>query len=374
MQAEGIDESLAVPALQLFLGPAAGLFRKFQNLGIDHLKDALAAASEVVEAVIEAFDMNINIGRNEAVDIAVVQSLVLQQTDLVLDQLVKIERRLQPLLGLGCPAALRRNVELRREREKFLVLPAVAPQIEQPLPELAWQRLEVKLQLGTLLPHAVQKSLGADQLDVGLELPDIAIGDAAQQRLDDLRLHTNRLVDAQRLILQQMLQNLHLLRRRPLLKRGNIDGDRNTPNERLQHGRAGVLGCRRHQQHLGAPAALGLAQLVERAGIHEVEDHLLPLRRKTMNLVQEQNAAVRLLHESLLLRIGPGERAFDMAEYMGEQQLGIVVIIRTIEHDERRAVREPPHMLAVIEHQPGEQRLADAGLAHNQRMQPPRRI
>ena len=93
-----------------------------------------------------------------------------------------------------------------------------------------------------------------------------------------------------------------------------------------------------------------------------------------MNLVEEQHAAVGLLDEAGLRLVRARERALDMAEDMREQQLRVVVVIRAVERHKWRIICEAPHCLAVLEHQMREQRLADARLADNQRVQSVRRI
>ncbi|MNY74234.1 hypothetical protein D3C86_2132140 [compost metagenome] len=68
-------------------------------------------------------------------------------------------------------------------------------------------------------------------------------------------------------------------------------------------------------------------------GIHEIKNHFLAFRRQAVNFVQKQDTPVRFLHKPFFFRIGPGKCSFDMSKDMGQQQLGIVVIIRTVEHD-----------------------------------------
>ena len=93
-----------------------------------------------------------------------------------------------------------------------------------------------------------------------------------------------------------------------------------------------------------------------------------------MDLVEEEHAAVRLLDEARLRLVGAGKRALDVAEDMREQELRVVVVVRAVERHERRVCAEPLHRLAVGEHEMREERLADARLTDDERMQPVRRI
>ena len=57
------------------------------------------------------------------------------------------------------------------------------------------------------------------------------------------------------------------------------------------------------------PAAGGLSQPVKRAGIHEIENHFLPFRRQTMNLVQEEHTTIGFLNQTGFSRLRTGKCA-----------------------------------------------------------------
>ena len=94
----------------------------------------------------------------------------------------------------------------------------------------------------------------------------------------------------------------------------NPDDVRNAAHERLGQRRIGVFRRRADDQDFRVAAARRLAEAVEGARVHEVEDHLLAFGRQAMDLVEEEHAAVRLLDKAGLGRIGTGERALHMAE------------------------------------------------------------
>ena len=88
-----------------------------------------------------------------------------------------------------------------------------------------------------------------------------------------------------------------------------------------------------------------------------------------MDLIEEQHAAVRLLDEARLRLIRTRERTLHVAEDMRNQKLRVVVVVGTVERHKRRLLREAVHDLAVLEHHVREERLADARLADDQRVQ-----
>ena len=59
---------------------------------------------------------------------------------------------------------------------------------------------------------------------------------------------------------------------------------------------------------------------------------------------------------------------------MRDQKLRVVVVVGTVERHKRRLLRKAVHDLAVLEHHVREERLADARLANDQRVQPVGRI
>ena len=142
--------------------------------------------------------------------------------------------------------------------------------------------------------------IGAEQLDVRLELAGIAAADAADESLYCLDAHADRLLDALRLILEHQLDDVELLVRAALRERRYLHDVRDAAHEGLRQRGLGVLRRRPDDQDLGSAAALRLAEPVERACIHEIEDHLLPLRRQAVDLIEEQHAAVCLLDEARL--------------------------------------------------------------------------
>ena len=235
------------------------------------------------------------------------------------------------------------------------------------------QHAEIHLNVVRIV-EAVQERLGTEQLDIGFELSNIAVADAADKRLDGLHADAHRFLHPLGLIAEQELDDVELFRQGTLRQRLDGNDVRNAPHKGLGQGGIRVLRGRPHDEHLGAAAAGSFPQTVEGSRVHEVEDHLLPFRRKTMDLIEEQDAPVRLLHQTRLGRVRPREGALDMAEDMGDEQLWIVVVIRTVEGDEGRILREAVHDLAVLEHHMGKECLAHARLPDNQGVQPIRRV
>ena len=157
-------------------------------------------------------------------------------------------------------------------------------------------------------------------------------------------------MDALSLVREQQLDGIDLFLQGPLGKRRNRDDIRNAAHKGLRERGARVLGRRANDEHLGLAAARRLAQAVESSGINEIEDHLLALRRQTMDLIKEQHTIVGRLDKAGLGRIRPGKSALDMAEDMRDQELWIVVIIRAVEGDERCILGKMLHGLAIFEH------------------------
>ena len=93
-----------------------------------------------------------------------------------------------------------------------------------------------------------------------------------------------------------------------------------------------------------------------------------------MNFIEEQYAAVGFFHQTGLGIIRPGKRPLDMPKYMRDEELGIVIIIRTVKGNKRRIFGESVHRLAIGKHHMGKERLADTGLPDYQGMQPIWRI
>ena len=205
-------------------------------------------------------------------------------------------------------------------------------------------------------------------------MPDVARADAADQALHGLDADADRLLDALRLVREQHLDDVELLAERTRRQRRDRDDVRDAAHERLCQRRLRIFRRRADDQHLRLARARRLTEAVVRARVHEIENHLLPLGRQAVDFVEEQHAAISLFDETGLRLIRARERALDMAEDMRKQQLRVVVVVRAVERHKRRVIGKAPHRFAIGEHQMREQRLANARLADNQRVQAVGRI
>ena len=377
VQAERIEEAVAIAAVQTFLHEERNLLRKIDERLIDDLQQPVARRErDAVALVVKLADVDIDVRRNDLLDEVVADALALQQLDLVLDDAVEVECLLVLRAVARTQAAASGRLDDERLREVLRELRQRLPvrrERQQAVLDRLRQHAEIDLDVLRVV-DAVEERLRAEQLDVAFELPDVARADAADQALDGFDADADRLLDTLRLVRKQHLDDVELFAERARCQRRDRDDVWDAAHERLCQRRLRILRRRADDQHFRLARARRLAEAVVRARIHEVEDHLLPLRRQAVDLVEEQHAAVGLLDEAGLRLIRARERALDMAEDMREQQLRVVVVVRTVERHERRVVGKAPHRLAVGKHQVCEQRLADTRLADNQRVQSVGRI
>ena len=377
MQAERVEEAVAVAAVEALTHIERDLLGEVDERLINDLEQALARREVDARAlVVERLDIDVDVRRDDLLDEVIADAFALQEFDLVLDDAVEVKRLLVGLflLRTRAPPARRLDNErlgevLRELRERL----AVRRERQKAVLDGLRQHLEIDLDVVRVV-DAVEERLRAEQLDVALDLADVARTDAAEQALDGLDADANGLFHALRLIGEEEFDDVELLTERARGERGDRDDVRDAPHEGLRKRRVRVLRRRADDEHFGMAVARRLAEAAERPRVHEVEDHLLPLRRQAVDLVEEEHAAVRLLDESRLRLVSACESSLDMAEDMREQELRVVVVVRAVERHERRVRREALHRLAVGEHEVREERLADARLSDDERMQPIRRV
>ena len=196
-----------------------------------------------------------------------------------------------------------------------------------------------------------------------------------QNAVERALLDAQRAADVGGLLCVKMLHQLQPLLHRAVRERRHGDEHRHTAQERLEQ--IGQRLCCRADEHKARGARRIVADAAEHARVEQGEKHLLPGRRQAVDLVEEQNAAVRLLHKTRLILERARERALFIAEQVGQQQLRIVRIFRAVElHEGNRCMRAAKRLrlLCVFPDRSGKMALAAAGRAGDEHIQAVRGI
>ena len=236
VQAERIEEPVAVAAVHALLHIKGNLLRKINQRSIDDFQQPLTRRHiDRMLLVIQILDIDIDIRGDDLLDQIIADPLALEQCHLVLNHLIQVEAVLAAgRIILHLKRAARRRYDQRLAdilRELRQGLP-VRRQGQQPVLDVRRQHLKIHFNVVRIV-DAIEKRLRAEQLDVRFQLADIAAADAADQRFDRLHADADRLFDALRLIHEQQLQDIELFLQRAFRQRTDRDDVRNAPHEGL---------------------------------------------------------------------------------------------------------------------------------------------
>lgn len=121
------------------------------------------------------------------------------------------------------------------------------------------------------------------------------------------------------------------------------------------------------QMHPAVP--LRLPQALKHPLVQQQEELFLHLRIQPVDLIQEEDAVVRVLHQAGPVLDGAGEGALAVAEELGQEQLGVLRVVGAVEGDDGGVRRDGAAPGGVVVHAVGEQALSAARGACNQGVQ-----
>src|SRR5579884_4040287 len=114
---------------------------------------------------------------------------------------------------------------------------------------------------------------------------------------------------------------------------------------------------------------MDVTQAAEAFAVHQIKEHFLSFGRKAVNLVEEEDATMRLFNQSLTVSVSSCVRAAYNTKEVGHEQLGVIGIIRAVEADKGSAGRQRSKFERIGVHEAGQRRLTESGWATEERMQ-----